>query len=209
MRLFYSPGACSLVSHVALEESGAPFEAVAVPIAEGANYRPDYLAVNPRGLIPALQIGERVIAETIAILTWIAHAAPDSGVLPLGEPLALSRTYELLSYFATSVHAGAFRPVYQARAQGEAAVQARLAEQRPTLETCFADIEALYGDGPWLLGARFSAADTYPLTFRRWARRLGFDMRRFSAWTEHAERLVERPSVQRALAREGLAADEF
>lgn len=209
LRLFYSPGACSLVPHVALEEAGAGFEAVRTAIAEKAHKRPEYLAINPRGLIPALQAGDRIVTENIAVLAWIGHRWPDHGQLPLDDLPALARTFELLSWFATSVHYGGFGPIYRARAAGIERSQAELAADRERLRGLFAELDALLAPGPWLLGERYSLADPYPLTFLRWARRLELDVSPHRHWTDHARRMVERPAVARALAREGLDPSEF
>jgi len=211
VRLFYSPGACSLVSHVALEEAGADFELVRVAIAEGAHRRPDYLAVNPRGLIPALEIDGRIYGETIAILTLIAQFHPSSGVLPLDDPLALGRAYERLAYFATSVHVVGFRAVFRAtrRDLGPPPDPATIAADRHLLQNYLVEIDALLADGEWLLGNRYSAADAYPLTFRRWARRQGFDLAPFRHWRAHTDRILGRPAVLRAIAAEGLDPVEF
>ncbi|HLL31756.1 MAG TPA: glutathione S-transferase N-terminal domain-containing protein, partial [Allosphingosinicella sp.] len=118
LRLFYSPGACSLVPHIALEEAGADFDAVRTPIAEKAHKRPEYLAINPRGLIPALEADGRFVTENIALLAWIGHRWPESGQLPLDDLPALARVFELLSWFATTVHYGGFGPIFRARAAG-------------------------------------------------------------------------------------------
>lgn len=211
MRLFYSPGACSLVSHVALEEAGADFEIVRVVIAEGAHRRPDYLAVNPRGLIPALEIDGRIYGETIAILTLIGRLYPASGLLPLDDAFALGRAYERLAYFATSVHVVGFRAVFRAtrRDLGPPPDPATIAADRHLLQNYFVEIDALLADGEWLLGNRYSAADAYPLTFRRWARRQGFDLAPFRHWRAHTDRILGRPAVLRAIAAEGLDPVEF
>jgi glutathione S-transferase len=211
LRLFYSPGACSLVSHVALEEAGASFEAVRVAIAEGSHRRPDYLAVNPRGLIPALEIDGRVYAETIALLTLIDRLHPSAGLLPAHDPLALARTYQLLSYFATTVHIIGFKPVFRVRRGdlGPPPDAATQAADREVLRGYLGEVEALLAHGEWLLGDRYSAADAYPLTFLRWARRQDFDMSGFTHWRAHAGRMLRRPAVLRALATEGLEPSEF
>jgi glutathione S-transferase len=209
VRLFYSPGACSLVPHVALEEAGAEFEAVRTAIAEKAHRRPEYLAINPRGLIPALEADGRVVTENIAILTYIGHRWPDGGQLPIDDLPALARVFELLSFFATTVHHGGFGPIYRARAAGIERPEAEVAADRERLRGLFAEIDALLAPGPWLLGERYSLADPYPLTFLRWARRLELDLSEHRHWTEHARRMVERPAVARALARESLAPLEF
>ena len=211
MRLFYSPGACSLVPHIALEEAGAEFEAVRVVIAEGAHRRPDYLAVNPRGLVPALEMDGRIYGETIAILTLIGHLYPASALLPLDDPLALGRVYERLAYFATTVHLVGFKPVFRAsrRDLGPPPDAATIAADRDLLDTYLAEIEALLAEREWLIGEQYSAADAYPLTFLRWARRQRFDVARFRHWRAHADRMLRRPAVLRAIAAEGLDPAEF
>jgi glutathione S-transferase len=209
LRLFYSPGACSLVPHVALEEAGAEFEAVRTAIAEKAHRRPEYLAINPRGLIPALAVDDHVVTENIAVLAYIGRRWPESGQRPLDDPLALARVFERLSYFATTIHYGGFGPIFRARAAGIERPEAAVAADREHLRGLFAEMDALLAAGPWLLGERYSLADPYPLTFLRWARRLELDVSEHWHWTEHARRMVERPAVARVLAREGLDASEF
>ena len=209
LRLFYSPGACSLVPHIALEEAGAEFDAVRTPIAEKAHKRPEYLAINPRGLIPAIEAEGRVVTENIAILAWIGHRWPERGQLPLDDLPALARVFELLSWFATSVHHGGFGPIFRARAAGIERPEAEVAADRERLRGLFGEIDALLAPGPFLLGERYSLADPYPLTFLRWARRLEFDVAEHRHWTGHARRMVERPAVARALVREGLDSTEF
>jgi glutathione S-transferase len=209
LRLFYSPGACSLVPHVALEEAGAEFDAVRTPIAEKAHKRPEYLAINPRGLIPAIEAEGRVVTENIAILAWIGHRLPASGQLPLDDLPALARMFETLSFFATAVHYGGFGPIFRARAAGIERPEAEVAADRERLRGLFGEIDALLALGPFLLGDRYSLADPYPLTFLRWARRLELDVAGYRHWTGHSRRMVERPAVARALAREGLEPAEF
>jgi glutathione S-transferase len=211
VRLFYSPGACSLVAHIALAEAGASFEAVPVPIAEGAHWRPDYLAVNPRGLVPALEADGQVFTETIAILTLVGRWYPASGLVPLDDALALARFYERLAYFAASVHAAGFGRIFRAARQGPwpSPDPATRAYDRERLAANFVEIEAMLGGGEWLLGDRYTAADAYPLTFIRWARRQGFDLAPYRQWQAHARRMVERPAVRRVLATEGLDPNEF
>jgi glutathione S-transferase len=209
LRLYYSPGACSLVPHVALEETGAEFDAVRKTIAEKAHKRPDYLAINPRGLIPAMIVDGRLVTENIAVLAYIGHRWPESGQLPLDHVPALVQVFERLSWFATTVHYGGFGPIYRARAAGIERSQAELAEDRERLRALFAEIDPLLAPGPWLLGDRYCLADPYPLTFRRWARRLELDVSPYRHWTAHTARMLERPAVRRALAREGLDPDEF
>jgi glutathione S-transferase len=210
LRLFYSPGAVSLACLIALEETGAEFEAICVSIAEGAHTHPSYLAVNPRGLVPALEVDGRVVTETPAILTLIGQLHCESGLFPSDDLFAGARVLELLSFFASSVHPGFARLFRAARSDwGSALPEAMVAEDRAILRRFFGDIDALLSPGPWLLGDLYSVADGYPLTFLRWARRQGFETARCPAWTAHARRMLNRPAVRRAIAREGLDASEF
>lgn len=182
-----------------------------VALADGSHRRPDYLAVNPRGLVPALAIDGRVYGENIAILTLVDRLHPGADLLPVDDAMALGRAYERLSFFATTVHVVGFGPVFRVRRRdlGPPPDAATQASDRARLLGYLHEIEALLGHGDWLLGDRYSAADAYPLTFMRWARRQDFDMRPFPRWHAHARRMVERPAVQRALATEGLDASEF
>jgi glutathione S-transferase len=210
LRLFYSPGAVSLVSHIAIEETGAAFEAVRVAIAEGAHQAPDYLTVNPRGLVPSLEVDGRTIAETPAILMFLGHLFPERELLPLDDPFALAKVQELLSFFASSVHPGFARLFRAARSSwGPALPAAMVEEDRAILRRFFGDIEALLSQGDWLLGDRHSVADGYPLTILRWARRQQFETAPYPRWTAHARRMTARPAVRRAIAREGLDPSEF
>jgi glutathione S-transferase len=209
LRLFYSPGACSLVPHIAFEEAGARFEAVPTVIAEKAHKRPEYLAINPRGLIPAIETEGRVVTENIAILAWIGHRWPECGQLPLDDLPALARVFETLSWFATTVHHGGFGPIFRARAAGIERPEAEVAGDRERLRGLFGELDALLAPGPFLLGERYSLADPYPLTFLRWARRLELDVAPYRHWAGHKRRMIERPAVARALEREGLDPAEF
>ena len=159
VRLFYSPGACSLVPHIALEEAGAEFDSVRTLIAEKAHKRPEYLAINPRGLIPAIELDGRVVTENVAILAWIGHRWPASGQLPLDDLQALARVFELLSFFATTVHYGGFGPIFRARAAGIERPEAEVASDRERLRGLFGEMDDLLAQGPWLLGERYSLAD--------------------------------------------------
>jgi glutathione S-transferase len=184
---------------------------VRVAIAESAHHRPRYLAVNPRGLVPALEYEGRTDTENIAILTLLGQLHPGSGLLPLDDDFALARFYERLSFFATSVHTGGFGRIFRAVRTGpwprpDAATRAY---DRQLLDAHFVEIEALLSDGEWLLGDRYTAADAYPLTFIRWARRQQFDVAGYPHWQAHARRMLGRPAVLRAIATEGLEAAEF
>jgi glutathione S-transferase len=209
LKLFYSPGACSLVAHIALEEAGAQFEPVRVTLAQGEHLTPDYLAINPHARVPALATDDGVITENIAILNYIADRFSAEGSVPAGDAFAAAQCNQLLGWFASSVHI-AFAQIWRAErfTRDETVHGAIQAGGREVLAQQFAEIDALCGEN-WLAGGGFSAADSYALTFFRWARRIGFDMSAWRNWAGLCARIVERPAVQRALEREGLQAEEF
>ena len=209
LKLFYSPGACSLVPHIALEEAGADFEPVRVTLAQGEHLKPEYLAINPHARVPALAADGTVVTENIAILNYIADTFGAEGSVPRGDPLKAARCNELLGWFSSSVHI-AFAQVWRAErfTRDETVHEAIQSGGREVLAQQFAEIDGLCGEN-WLVDGQFSATDTYALTFFRWGRRIGVDMSAFRGWAELCGRILERPAVKRALEREGLNAEEF
>ena len=209
LKLFHSPGACSLVSHIALEEAGAGYEAVRVVLAEGEHLKPEYLAINPHARVPALATDQGTITENIAILNYLADRFGAAGSVPRGEPFATAKCNELLGWFASTVHIS-FAQVWRANrfTRDEPAHQAIIDGGRENLLRHFAEIEGLIGDG-WLIGDRFSAADSYALIFYRWGRRIGMDMRDYPNWAALNARLLAEPSVRRIVEVEELGTELF
>lgn len=202
--LYFAAASSSLPAMVGLEEANARYDAVRLVLAEGDQRTAEYLAVYPRGRVPLLIVDGERIGENVAILTTIAHLFPKAGLLPIFDPVKLGRAYELLGWFGSGVHvafAQVGRPERYTREQS--AWPALKAGGRENMLAAYAEIEARLQDGrPWLLGDTFSLADPYALVFHRWAERLEIDMAAFPAYSDHASRLRERPSVQRALGHE-------
>ncbi len=209
LKLFYSPGACSIVAHIALEEASAEFEPVKVMLAEGQHLQPEYLAINPHARVPALGTDRGVITENIAILNYIADEYGAPGSVPRGDPYAAAHCNQLLGWFASTVHIS-FAQVWRAeRFTRDASVHPAIVEGgRENLAQQFDEIEALCVD-EWLAPGGFSAADSYALIFFRWGKRIGMDMGRFASWSALNERTLSREAVHRALEREGWEASDF
>lgn len=206
MTLYYSPGACSLAAHIILEELGKPFEARAVPIREAAHLAPEYLAINPRGRVPTLVEDGMTLTESPAILFYLANLHPSAGLIDFDDLRNLGQTASLLNHFSATVHT-AFAQVWRAsRFAATEAGQAEVAQYgRASILDHFDEIEELADAGEWLVGNRYSIADPYLLVFYRWGKLIGLDMTQYNAWTGHKDRMLARPAVQRALAREGIA----
>lgn len=199
LTLYYSPGACSLAAHIALREAELPFGLRRVMIAKGEHVAPEYLAVNPRGRIPALVIDGTPVTELSAILGWIADRAPH--LAPPRGTLTSAQCAEWLGWFTSAVHTS-FALVWRgSRFLDDADLHPMLRERGlATLRQQFAEIEACLAARDYLVADRYSVADCNVLVFYRWATRVGFDVRRdYPAWTRHAERLVRRPAVRAAI----------
>lgn len=209
LRLFYSPGACSLVAHIALEEAGADYEAVRVMLAEGEHLKPEYLAINLHARVPALGTDGGTVTENIAILNYIADEYGAEGSVPRGDSFGTARCNELLGWFASSFHI-AFAGIWRAQrfTLDESVWPAIQQGGRDAVERSFGEIEELAGGG-WIAGGQFTAADSYVLTFFRWGRRIGMNMGDYPRTAALVQRALERPAVMRALNGEGLKAEEF
>lgn len=209
LKLFYSPGACSIVSHIALNEAGADFEAVRVMLAQGEQLKPDYLAINPHGRVPALATGDGVVTEQIAIVNYIADRFGKEGSVPRGDPFAAAKCNELLGWFASTVHI-AFAEIFRPGrfVTDEAAHDAVLEGGRAALLKHFEEIDGKCGDG-WITGGTFTAADSYLLIFFRWGKRLEFDMGRYLRWAALVDRVLDRPAVASTLEAEGWQRSDF
>jgi glutathione S-transferase len=205
--LYYSPGSCSLAPHIVLNETGQPFELRKFATAERANYSAEYLAINPKGRIPALQIDGFILTENPAILAFLGRRFPGAGLYPADGSEAEARCLELLAWSSNTVHvayAQLFRP--ERFVPNEQHYPPVKESGRLNYERCLAEIEEKLQRQEYSLGARFSVVDPFWLVFYRWGVRTGCDMRsKFPAYTAYAERLCRRSSVQRALAAEGIS----
>ena len=207
--LYYSPRACSLACHIALEESGLPFEARAVRIRAGEHQSAAYKAVNPWGKIPALAIGEEVLTETHAILTYIAGAAPAAKLLPPEGTLARARAHEWMNFLSSTVHIG-FRPLFRPNLllDDPAMVPRLRATGIPILRDTVVEVDRRLAGRQWALGEHYSVCDPYLLVFYIWTQREDVvgSMPELPNYRELAARVLARPATRRALAHEGLDA---
>lgn len=207
LKLYYSPGSCSLAPHIALEEAGADYEAVRVMLAKGEQNTPEYRRINPKGRVPALADGDFVVTENPAILRYVARRHPTAALWP-DDPRDEGRCAEWLAWMSSTIHvayAHVRRP--ERYATGDEAIANVAAKGRETCHELWGAVDERLARGPWALGERFSVADPYLMVFWTWGRgpTLGFDMARdLPNWTAHARRLGERPAVQCAFEREGL-----
>lgn len=207
LKLFYAPNACSLASHVALAEAGAEFEPVRLDLKAGDQRKPDYLAVNPRGRVPALVTPRGTLVENVVILGWVAQTYPDAHLKPDGDFFAFSEMQSFNLYLAATIHvtfAHRFRSYRYADSESamadmQAKVPSTLAEQWKLIE------ERLSDGRPWVCGPNYTVADCYLYIFARWLERDGVGGSvRMPLTRAHRARMQERAAVKKVLATEGL-----
>ena len=207
-QLYYAPGNASLLPHMMLREIGAPFELMLVDRSRNAQKSADYLKLNPNGLIPVLVEDDgQAIFETAAIALHLADKHPRAALAPpVGGP-ERAAYYKWMLHLSNTVQAGFrfwFYP-HEAVADPEAAESAKTAAGARMM-AAFDRIADQLGDGPWLLGEAFSAADLYLLMLTRWGRTLPRPARDVPEIGAHAARILARPAVIAALASEGIEA---
>jgi glutathione S-transferase len=206
LKLYFFPGTCSRVALTALEQSGASFETQLVKLPVGEHRSGQYLKLNPKGKLPTLQVGEWILSENIAILSWLARTYPAADILPVGANLheeceALSD----LSWCASSIHPLVTHIVlpqlFCDTADGIARVRAMAGE---AISWHLQIIERRLGTQPWLR-AHCSAVDWYVEWI--WSQILagGFDPAPYPRLAAHSARVCAQPASQRAQAREGEA----
>ncbi len=202
MKLYYKPGACSLAAHIILIEAGAPYTVENVDTAEGRTEAgTDYKAINPRGYVPALELGDgTIITENAAVLQYIADRFPDGHFAPLADDIGRVRIQEDLSFLSSELHK-AFSPFFASRDMSPAEKEAAMAKLTRQIGH-FEDM--LTRGGNSLNGPHFSVTDAYAFVILNWTNFIGVSL---SAWPKteaFVDRIKGRDAVRKALAEEGL-----
>lgn len=210
LHLHYYPGNASLTPHMLLEELGVGYQLDLVDRTKGAHKSPEYLKLNPNGLIPVLVDADLVLYETAAICLHLVDVHPKAGLAPaLGTP-ERAHFYKRLIWLTNTLQAMLIHYFYPERlvddgnAEGAAQVRAHAQAKIGTMLDQL-DAELARHGQPWLLGANYSAVDAYALMLCRWTRGLKRPARALSHLAPYLERVLERPAVQRAFEQEGLA----
>ena len=201
IKLFHAWGSCSLASLIALEEAGAAYELAIMSTRDGDQRKPEYLAVNPKGRVPALVTDQGVLTETPAILAFIAQSFPQARLAP-ADPWGFARMQAFNSYLCATVHVA---HAHKHRGYRWASEESSFADMRGKVAAnevdCFGLIETEYLQGPWVMGDAFSVADGYLFTLADWLEGDGVDPKQFPKVLEHRERTRARPAVSKVLAR--------
>ena len=200
IKLYYSPGSCALASHIALEEAGADYEAVRIDFGSDEQKKPDFLAINPKGRVPALVSDKGILTETPAILIFISQTYPASSLAPVNDPWALAQAQAFNSYLCATVHvAHAHGGRGHRWADKETSFEDMRQKVPQTVGDCFTLIENDYLKGPWVLGDPYSICDMYLYTVSRWLERDRVDIFQFPKGKAQFEAIEKRPAVARVL----------
>ncbi len=199
MKLFYSPGACSLSPHIVALEAGIPLTLEKVDLrAKKTETGADFLAINPKGYVPALDVGGQVLTEGPAIVQYLADQKPESGLAPKNGTMERYRLQEALNFITAELHkpiGSLFNPAQ--KGEWKDATLA-LIDKRLT------SLDAQLAGRQFLLGGSFSVADAYLYTVLNWTRIHKLDLSKYANVAAYFDRIGARPKVQEAMKAEGL-----
>jgi len=206
-KLYYAPGACSLASHIALEELGLPYETVRLNTAQGDQRKPEYLKINPRGRVPTLIADNKVLTENVGILSLLAGGHAMGRLWPKDtwhQALAIS-TMAWLSNTVHPTYAHLFRP--ERYVDGDAEREAVKAKARGTYEGYLKEIDGLLAGRDWAIGHHYTVVDGYLLVFYRWGNRQGMPVKSMANYSRLMSKVMARPAVKKVMADEGITLD--
>ncbi len=203
MKLYYSPGACSLADHVVLEWIGKPYEAVRVTREE--RKQPEFLKINPAGAVPVLEDGGWRLTQNAAILNFLADSFPEAGLGGDGTPKSRAEANRWLAFVNSDMHP-AFKPLFGSTAYlgDEAAIEKSKADAKKKLRGMFETADAQLAGRDWLIGQR-SIADPYLFVLTRWAKANAIDLSGLSNLERFFANMLADAAVQKAMQEEGLA----
>ncbi len=200
MKLYYSPGACSLASHIALYETGLPFEVDRlIKTTKMTTGGEDFMQINPKGYVPTIKLDDgSILTEGAAVLQYIADQKPDSGLAPKCGSMERYRLQEWLTFISSEIHKS-FSPMFNKDATEDVKNYAR-----NNLTRRLDYVETQLTSKPYLMGDHFTVADAYLFVVTRWSDYAGIDLSPFPKLKEYMARVAARPAVQAAMKAEGL-----
>jgi glutathione S-transferase len=200
MKLYYSPGACSLSPHIVLREADLPFELEQVDVrAKKLKTGEDFLSINPKGQVPVLALddGDR-LTEGPAIVQFIADRAPASGLIAAAGSKERYHAQEWLNFITSELHKS-FSPLFRPNTP-----DAYKSIARDNIASRFGFVDKHLADRPYLMGDRFTVADAYLFVMLNWAKALSIDVEGWQNLVKYRDRVAARPKVQEAMKAEGL-----
>ncbi len=203
LELYFAPDTCALATLIALEDVGADYRLHRIDFGKDEQRSAAFLAVNPKGRVPALVTARGILTETPAMLAFVAQSYPDAGLAPLDDPFAFAQLQAFNSYLCSTLHvAHAHRMRGHRWADEPEAIAAMQRKVPDSVGACWAYVEAEALVGPFVLGAAYSIADPYLFTLAQWMEGDGVDPGRFPKVAALREMMRGRETVQAALRAE-------
>ncbi|MDF3075275.1 MAG: gst1 [Alphaproteobacteria bacterium] len=202
LTLYYAPNTCSLATHIALIDAGAPYELKRLSFAAEDQRKPDYIRLNPKARVPTLVTEHGVLTETPALLAYVAQRFPAAKLAPLDDAFALAQIQAFNSYLCSSLHVAHAHRMRGYRWADEP--EAIAAMQRKVPHSVTQGFELIERDlaGPWVMGERYTICDPYLFTLAQWLEADGVDTARLPGVMAHRARCAALPNVKRAIAEE-------
>jgi glutathione S-transferase len=202
LTLYYCPGLCSLASHITLEETGAEYAGKPVMVTKGENMAPEYLKINPRHKVPALDIDGTVLLENAAIMSYLAKRYGAANLKPQ-DTLEEARWTSTMTWLADTLHPG-FTRVFRADkfTDDKSAHDGIKAAGKKECWDNLSEIDGMLAGKQWLMGSQFTTCDPYAMVFYSWGMRAELPVKDLKNYTAWKDRMLARPGVRKILARE-------
>ncbi|MFM7442790.1 MAG: glutathione S-transferase family protein [Tabrizicola sp.] len=202
LTFYYTRKTCALATHIALIDAGADYTLRRIDFKSGEQRSPEFLAINPKGRVPALVTPQGILTETPALLTYLAQTYPQANLAPT-DPFAFARLQAFNAFLSSTLHVAHAHGPRGSRWTDDPAAQAALKAYVPTSVTAaFKLVEDTMLQGPFVMGERYSIADPYLFTMSTWIEGDQVDTTQIPRVLAHRQMMSERPSVIRALAEE-------
>jgi glutathione S-transferase len=205
LTLYYAPYTCALATHIVLEEVGAEYTAKRIDFATNQQRSPEYLAINPKGRVPALVTGRGILTETPAMLVYVAQSFPKAGLAPMDDPFLFAQIQSFNSWLCSHLHVAhahrmrGYRWVDADDAPSIAAMQRKVPQ---SVGESFAMVEREMLKGPWVMGERYTICDPYLFTLAQWLEADGVDPATIPRVIDHRRRMADQMTVKRAISQE-------
>jgi len=203
LKLYYGAGACSLASHITLEEIGQPYETYSVNMGKGEHKSPEYLKKNPRGKVPTLEIDGQFLVENVAIQDYLVKRFPETNLAPK-DAFGEARWISVNAWMSNTVHPAFGRWNRPINLTPEESAHPAIKEAgKKAFWDCLVELDGMLAGKPWMHGTQYTTSDPYALVFYGWGLRIAeLDLKELKNFTAHKDRMVGRPAVRKILERE-------
>ena len=203
LTLYFCPGLCSLASHITLEESGAAYTGKPVNVMKGEHMAPEYLKINPRHKVPALDIDGTILLENAAIMGYLARRFTAANLKPQ-DPLDEAKWNSAMTWFADTLHPGFTRIFRADKFSDDKSAHAGIREagKKETWDN-LSEIDGMLAGKQWVMGSQFTTCDPYAMVFYSWGMRAELPVKDLKNYTAWKDRMLQRPAVRKVLTEEG------